>query len=225
MAPRMRALLPGLLFASCAAAAPAGDSYSALGTEPFWSVTIESGRLTYESPNRPNFSAPAPTPTTAYNGRSYVVDRLVLNAIHAQCSDGMSDNIYADTVTVVVDGVIARGCGGGTVAPGTLANSHWLIQEIDGQSVFEEGYFLEFGPDRLIGLAGCNRFSGPYRRQSDRLVAGPIAATRMACPDPAMGHERRVLEILSGPVVIAVSDGHLLLSGGGGTMRLNQVIN
>ena len=224
MAARMKPALLVLVFAG-ASAMQAPESYSALGTEPFWSVAIEDGRLTYESPDGPNFSAPAPAPTTAFNGRSHVVDRLVLNAVHAQCSDGMSDNIYADTVIVVVDGVIARGCGGGIVAPGTLANSHWLIREIDGQSVFEEGYFLEFGPDRLNGLAGCNRFAGAYRREEDRLVAGPIAATRMACPAPGISHERRVLEILGRPVAIAFSDDHLLLSGGDGTIRLDQVIN
>lgn len=127
----------------------------------------------------------------------------------------------------MVDGVILRGCGGERLAPGTLANSHWQIQEIDGRPVFEELYFLEFGPDRVSGLAGCNRFAGPWRREGDSLVAEPLAATRMACAGPGMGHERRVLELLGTPLAITRSeeDDTLLLSNGGGTIRLRQVLN
>ena len=226
----MKALAAALLFAGCAGLAPpAGEAYRALGTEPFWSVAIENGQLTYESPNDATFSVAAPTPTTHFNGRSYATDRLVLDVTYAQCSDGMSDNIYADTVMVVMmaDGRILRGCGGGTVAPGTLTNSHWSIQAIDGRPVFEQGYFLEFGPDRLNGRVGCNSFSGTYRRDGDRLLAGTIAATRMACPEPGAGDERRVLAILAQAVTISRSEESdtWLFSGGGGTLRLGQVTN
>jgi len=226
VAPGMSRLLPLLCFIGCAAAAPPAD-YSALGTEPFWSVSIENDRMTYESLNGPNFSEAAPVSATTFNGRIWASDRLVVAATHAQCSDGMSDNIYADTVMVVVDGVIARGCGGGTVAPGTLANSHWVIQEIDGRSVIEARYFLEFGPERLSGLAGCNRFLGAYELDGETLTAGPIATTRMACPEPGMSDERRLLALLSGPLAIAHSDedDSMLLTGGDGTIRLVQVIN
>jgi heat shock protein HslJ len=218
-----------LSLAGCAAMqAPAGESYGALGTEPFWSITMVDGRIDYETPDGPNFSVPAPAAQTIFNGLSYAADRIILTITHAQCSDGMSDNIYPDTVVAMVDGHSLRGCGGETLPPGTLANSHWQIQEIDGEPVFERGYFLEFGPDRINGLAGCNRFSGPYRRQGDSLAAGPLAATRMACAGPGMGHEQRVLALLRGPLAISHSDDGdtLRLTGeGGGTIRLQQVLN
>lgn len=228
MATPMRALAAALLFAGCAAIAPeAGETYRALGTEPFWSVSIEDGRLSYESPNGGTFAVAAPTPTTRFNGRSYASDRLILDVTYAQCSDGMSDAIYADTVMVVVDGQILRGCGGDTLAPGTLTNSHWSIEEIDGRPVFEQGYFLEFGPERLSGRAGCNNFAGSYRRDGDRLIAGAIVSTRMACSEPAAGDERSLLAILAGPVAISRSEESdtLLLTGGAGTLRIAQVIN
>ena len=48
-------------FAGCATMpAPAGESYRALGTEPFWSIAIANGRLSYEAPDGPSFSVPAP---------------------------------------------------------------------------------------------------------------------------------------------------------------------
>lgn len=228
MAEGVKPLLALLCFAGCAAMqAPASESYSALGTEPFWSIAIADGQLRYEAPDGPNFSVPAPVPYTTFNGRNFVTDRAVLILTHAQCSDGMSDNIYADTVLAVVDGVILRGCGGETLQPGALANSHWQIQEIDGEQVFEERYFLEFGPDRVSGLAGCNRFSGPYRREGGSLAAGPLTATRMACAGPGMAHERRVLDLLGGPLAITRSenDDTMLLSRDGGTIRLQQILN
>ena len=79
----------------------------------------------------------------------------------------------------------------------------------------------------ISGLAGCNRFSGSYRRDGDSLVAGPLAATRMACAGPGMAHERRVQALLQGPVAIADpnEDDTMVLTGGGGTIRLQQVLN
>lgn len=225
MAAGVTGLLAALLLLSAQAAAEA--PYSALGTEPFWSVSIENGRITYEAVNGPNFSAEAPAPQPIYNGRVYAADRLILSLTHAQCNDGMSDNIYADTVTVTVDGVTHRGCGGGIVAPGTMANSHWSIDEIDGEPVFERGYFLEFDAERFTGRAGCNRLSGGYARDGDRLTLGPVAATRMACPEPGMGHERSVLAILGGPVTVSTpeeGDG-LILTGAGGRLLLRQIVN
>lgn len=218
-------LLAALL--AIGAQAAAGESYGALGTEPFWSVSIENGRMTYESLNGPNFSVAVPAPTQIYNGRSYAAERLILSLTHAQCNDGMSDNIYADTVTVTVDGVTHRGCGGGTVTPGTLANSHWLIEAIDGEMVFEQGYFLEFGSERLTGQAGCNRLSGSYGREGDRLNVGPVAATRRACPEPGMAHERRVLAILRAPLTISTpAEGDaMILTGSAGSLRLTQMVN
>lgn len=225
MAARVSALLAMLLLIGVQA--PESDSYRALGTEPFWSVSIADGRITYESVNGPNFTAPAPTPERIFNGQVYVVDRLIVSVTHAQCGDGMSDNIYADTVTVTVDGVTHRGCGGGTVERGTLANSHWTIEAIEGEMVFERGYFLEFGPDRFTGRAGCNRLSGAYARSGERLTMGPVAATRMACPEPGMGHERRVLAILGGPLTVSMPEESdaLILTGTSGSLRLRPVIN
>ena len=94
---------------------------------------------------------------------------------------------------------------------------------IDDAIVSGGEYFIEFGADRLSGRAGCNRFSGTYSITGDRLAVGPLATTRMACPEPAMRHERRVLEILRGPVTISRRVGTgLVLTGNGGSIRLGR---
>ncbi|WP_444856144.1 hypothetical protein [Sphingosinicella sp.] len=53
------------------------------------------------------------------------------------------------------------------------------------------------------------------------------AIARMACPEPGMGHERRVLAILDGPVMTSrPEEGDcLILTGTNGSLQLNQVIN
>ena len=44
---------------------------------------------------------------------------------------------------------------------------------------------LEFPePGRVAGRSGCNRYTGPIGVTDGRLVVGPLAMTRMACPPP-----------------------------------------
>ena len=113
MAARMRA--PGLallLLAGCATVSAAADeTYRAVGTEPFWSITIANGRMTYESPAG-RFSVPAPRGEELGDGRIWETRRITLHIWHQDCSDGMSDNHYPDGVRAIVDGRGLSGCGG-----------------------------------------------------------------------------------------------------------------
>ena len=61
--------------------------------------------------------------------------RLTLDITHLQCSDGMSDRVYADTVMAMVDGETLRGCGGAILPPANLAGTSWSIVAIDGDAV------------------------------------------------------------------------------------------
>jgi len=120
MEARMRAWLFLSLLAGCATAppsgGPAGAGYRALGNEPFWSVTIEGGRMTYETPEG-GFFVLAPRPQETGGGRTYQTRRITLHVWHRECSDGMSDRRYAETVRAVVDGRELRGCGGAWTEP------------------------------------------------------------------------------------------------------------
>lgn len=72
-----------------------------------------------------------------------------------------------------------------------LAGSEWRPLTLSGKP-FPEGVeaFLQFGDDGgLTGRGGCNRFVGSYEIQGEMLVIGPVASTRMACPEPAMEAE------------------------------------
>lgn len=112
METRMRAPALALLLAGCATVSAADDEpYRALGTEPFWSITVAGGRMTYDSPEG-GFSVPAPAPQELGDGRIYETRRITLQVSHGECSDGMSDRRYPQTVRAVIDGRELRGCGG-----------------------------------------------------------------------------------------------------------------
>ena len=115
---RFLTLLLLLAPAGCATLPPAEpESYRALGTEPFWTVTIANGRMTYTTPDG-SFSVPAPHGEETGDGRVWETRRIRLHVWHGQCSDGMSDNLYPQTARAVVDGRTLNGCGGTPVAGG-----------------------------------------------------------------------------------------------------------
>lgn len=212
-----------LLLAGCATVPAFGEEpYRALGTEPFWSITIENGRMTYDAPEG-GFSVRAPRGQETGDGRIWESRRITLHIWHQECSDGMSDNLYPQTVRAVVDGRELSGCGGEPQEPPTFAGTRWAIVEIDGRAVEGEAYWLEIGGERISGQAGCNRFSGPYSQSGDTLSPGPLATTRMACPGGRMEHEGRALAILQGAMVIDTSDdGGMTLMGDSGALRLRR---
>jgi uncharacterized membrane protein len=116
---RVRWVAPLLLLAGCAAVPGAGDeeAYRALGNEPFWSIRIANGRMTYETPEG-GFSVPAPRGQELGDGRIWESRRITLQASNRECSDGMSERTYAQTVHAVVDGRTLNGCGGAWTGPG-----------------------------------------------------------------------------------------------------------
>ena len=70
---------------------------------------------------------------------------------------------------------------------------------------------------QVSGQGGCNRYSGGYELAGDRLTIGPVAMTRMACPDEQMTTETR-FGVAVGDVALAGIDetGALILSDAAG---------
>jgi len=93
--------------------APTGEtSYRAVGTEPFWDLEIGRELIFTDRGNNVSVSDPTPAPVGAVAGETYRTQHLEVNIVHRQCSDGMSDRSYPDTVDVRVDGRQRyRGCG------------------------------------------------------------------------------------------------------------------
>lgn len=72
---------------------------------------------------------------------------------------------------------------------------------------------------RFSGHAGCNRISGSFELDGERLVFGPMASTRRACV-PDDGAEERFLKTLSEVRRWRIDSGALLLLGESGAPLL-----
>lgn len=76
-----------------------------------------------------------------------------------------------------------------------LPRYHWRLSEAtsaDGKRIDalfarpDKPLQLDFVRDRLGVANACNRIGGGFRVEGDRLKAGPLASTMMACNDPAL---------------------------------------
>ena len=91
---------------------PPPAPYRAIGTEPFWNLLIDPINLTFTQPEGAPVTQPTPKVIIGIAGEIYQTQRINVNIVHAQCSDGMSDRVYPDKVQVMVDGRQYNGCGG-----------------------------------------------------------------------------------------------------------------
>ncbi len=237
----IRFTLPALSLLALAACAPAAETplqtpgetpaaaYMALGTEPGWTLEITPSRLNYDGDyGETKIMVANPGAKPSAGGKRYITDRLTVDVVRGECSDGMSDRRYADTVTVVADGKTVKGCGGKILPPAAgIAGTHWTFVSIGGVRVAaDRPTVLQFNGDLLTGSAGCNRFSGRYAVDGTTLKAGPLMATEMACPGAGMTQEAAFFKLMAAPVALTFADdGTLILTGSGGqTAVLKQII-
>ena len=101
------------LVSSCMSIPPPPPApYRGTGTEPFWSLLIDERDITFIQPEAQPIRQPTPKVIHGFAGDIYQTQRINVNIVHAQCSDGMSDRVYPDKVQVTVDGRQFEGCGG-----------------------------------------------------------------------------------------------------------------
>ena len=77
----------------------------------------------------------------------------------------------------------------GVLSINQLASIDWVLANIDGQPVDQATkpptLLVQYG--KVVGFDGCNRYTGPLKESSPgKISVGPLAATRMACPEPSM---------------------------------------
>ena len=95
---------------------------------------------------------------------------------------------------------LAVGCvtPAGRASTSALEGRYWRLAELRGQPALptpgarEAG--LQFAADsmRVSGSGGCNRVSGPYTREGQRLEFGPMISTKMACADQRLTEQESV---------------------------------
>jgi heat shock protein HslJ len=73
--------------------------------------------------------------------------------------------------------------------------------------------FVEFSPDgkRVSGSLGCNRFSGTFVHDGQKLSFGPLAGTKMACIGDANAVEQGFSKALAETQRLQIFEGQLTL--------------
>jgi len=99
-----------------------------------------------------------------------------------------------------------------------LEGTEWRLVDIGGQpspagadSTRHPGFTLLAEGRKVQGSAGCNRMTGTYKLDGEKLKFGPLATTRMACP--AMQTETAFLKALRATTRFEVSGSSLTLYG------------
>lgn len=90
------------------------ESFHALGTEPFWGLSVQGRTARYSTPEIPEAIATGVTRKTA-GGADTVsgeIDRIrfVLTVRPERCSDGMSDRVYPFAAQLRIGDQDLRGC-------------------------------------------------------------------------------------------------------------------
>jgi uncharacterized membrane protein len=199
--------------------------YRAVGTEPFWALTIDAHWMKFEAPDQRSVTVATPRVIHGFAGEIYQTRRIGVNTVHKACSDGMSDRTYPDTVQVTVDGRQYRGCGGGTAvieAPRSDLDGSWRVDTIAGRPVVRgTNVSVTFNGARMNGNTGCNAFSGSYRFDRGFLTAGPLITTKRACTRFTNRQEQSLLGLLAQRLsVSSMRNGNLRLAGAGGSLVL-----
>ncbi len=117
---KVPATVPADAPASAATNAPTISDFSqpmtALGTEPFWSLSIDGTRFKLSRPGEPDVIASAPGAAIRPGQATWAAtsddgQRLAVTLYVSPCSDGMSDRTYPMTAEVTLGSApTLRGC-------------------------------------------------------------------------------------------------------------------
>lgn len=88
----------------------------------------------------------------------------------------------------------------------------WLLEDLGGRGVMDMvRTTMEFDAEgRVFGSGGCNRFTGSYTFEDGKLAFGPLAGTKMMCPEAVMDQEDRFHDALADTEGVTI-DGPVLL--------------
>ncbi|HEY8550496.1 MAG TPA: META domain-containing protein [Vicinamibacterales bacterium] len=206
------------------------------GNEPSWSVDLTT-------PGRGTFKAIGEAPVT-YHGNAVTLEplgetawrgsaagkELVLFMREAACSDGMSDVTHPVIARVsLADGRFLAGCcrvpdgSRSSAEDGTVEGVTWRLTALTGHSSdvlasAPRPVTVRFEKGRITGFSGCNRFTGSYTAEGDRITIGQLGGTMMACGPEAMALEQAVKEGLKGILRHGSSGDRLTLTSEAGTV-------
>ncbi|MFN3938254.1 MAG: META domain-containing protein [Gemmobacter sp.] len=196
--------------------------FRATGNEPGWALELSNTRLLYVGSygaDRIETALPEAEPTPT----GIVFDLPVEGQVfldEALCRDTMTGIPYPVTVRIERGGEVLNGCGGNPAE--LLIGPEWTITAVNGTAVPADAEAtILFGTDgRVAGRAACNRYSGTFSIGGESMRFGPVAATRMACPEPLMSLERDIFAAFERIDGFDLGDDGRLILTGAGEMRI-----
>ena len=179
------------------------ESFTARGNEPGWRIDIAGGTLTLIQQDGDKIAlSPVPEPERTASGSVYRLTHegkpLVVTIEDKLCADTMTGMPYPKSVSLTLAERNLTGCGGDPID--LLAGGPWKIATIGDAEAkgMKDDVTIEFSADKKVSGAGpCNRFMGGYELSGEGLSIGPLAGTRMTCPQPQMDQETQLFDLLS----------------------------
>ncbi|OBY27791.1 META domain-containing protein [Leisingera sp. JC1] len=115
--------------------------------------------------------------------------------------------------------LLPSACAGDeTLSAYGAAGTEWLLQSIDGDTFAADATLTFPEPGKIAGRAPCNSFSGSQTAPYPWFETGPLAVTRMACPE--LEAEDAFLNALQGMTLSEVTGDVLILSNEAGREML-----
>ena len=190
-------------------------NYRAMGTEPFWSLTLSGKTMLFSRAGERDISGNNTVSRPSFNGWRHDSDTITANVTFLPCNNGMSEQTYKDTVTVMVGKETYQGCGGGILPPASLERTVWRIAFINGTKIpNSQGALIAFGDGRMSGTIGCNRLGSQYTYAKGKLGFGPVMSTRMGCQEPLASQEFAFVTLLGSSLTTSFTNtGGLVLAG------------
>lgn len=214
--------------------------FRASGNEPSWALTIDFERQMYfRNIGTQPFELRTPVPSSRRmadgEGVNYSVrteeGTLSVTILPDSCVDNMSGEVFNYRVRVsakteAMDEMIDfEGCG--SYQGDYRLNDLWVLESIDGKTIDmpaereRPSIELQLAEGKLFGYGGCNGIRASISFVDEKLVVGPIASTKMMCPQ--MNVEDEFTRMLAqGPLGYRIGNNQLVLTtptGGSLTFR------
>ncbi|MCP5488380.1 MAG: META domain-containing protein [Verrucomicrobia bacterium] len=111
-----------------------------------------------------------------------------------------------------------------------LMKTSWLVEDLGGQGVIDYAQTtIRFDEAAGVsGSTGCNRYTGSVKMDGAQLSFGPMASTRMACPEAVMDQEQRFESAMGRVKTFALEQEDAILNlldeGGDVVVRASRMI-
>lgn len=119
--------------------------------------------------------------------------------------------------------VTALGGCAGDGARDALKDTHWRFTVIDGRKPYAADAGLSFGNRHLDVALGCNAMAGPWKFTENRLLAGPMTTTEMACQNESWPQEQAVGALLAASPRLLIDGDRMTIQSAGHTAELERV--